>query len=115
MSAPVVWFEIAGRDYDTLQQFYATLFGWGIEADTDGYGMVTTGGEGGIPGGVFAPGGDVEYVSFYVEVDDVAASLEQAEGLGAKTLQQPTALPGGRRIAMFDDPEGHRIGLIGRR
>lgn len=114
MGAPVVWFEIAGRDLDTLQQFYASLFEWRIDADTDGYGMVTTGGDKGIPGGVFAPGGDVEYVSFYVEVDDVARCLEQAEGLGAKVLQQPTPLPSGPRIATFDDPEGHRIGLIER-
>ncbi len=116
MGSPVVWFEVAGRDLDTMTQFYGTLFGWKVDADNlQRYGMVDTGGSGGIPGGVFAPGGDVEYVSFYVEVEDVARSLERAEELGAKVLQPPTPLDSGIPIAMFADPDGQRIGLIERR
>jgi predicted enzyme related to lactoylglutathione lyase len=116
MGAPVVWFEVAGRDLDTLKQFYSSLFGWKIEFDKAApmpYGLVTTGAEGGIPGGVYAPGEPVgSYVSFYVAVDDLERSLGQAEVLGAKVAQPPTPLADGSRVAMFNDPEGHRIGLI---
>jgi predicted enzyme related to lactoylglutathione lyase len=116
MGAPVVWFEVAGRDLDALRQFYSSLFGWRIELDAAApmpYGMVSTGTEGGIPGGVYAPGESVgSYVSFYVGVDDLEASLRQAETLGAKVAQPPTPLPDGSRVAMFNDPEGHRIGII---
>lgn len=112
MAAPVVWFEVAGRDLDTLKKFYGGLFGWKIDTDNPmNYGMVETGGEGGIPGGIFAGGEDVEYVSFYVDVPDLEASLKQAEKLGAKVVQPPTPIPSGPTIAMFTDPEGHRIGL----
>jgi predicted enzyme related to lactoylglutathione lyase len=111
-----VWFEVAGRDLDTLKRFYGSLFGWRIELDPAApmpYGLVNTGAEGGIPGGVYAPGEPVgSYVSFYVAVDDLEQSLRQAETLGAKVAQPPTPLPDGNRIAMFNDPEGHRIGLI---
>ena len=113
MGAPVVWFEIAGRDVVALTNFYGELFGWTVvAANPMRYGMVDTGAEGGIPGGIFAPGEDVEYVSFYVSVDDLAASLKRAETLGAKVVQPPTPIDGGSTIAMVTDPEGHRVGLI---
>ena len=113
MGAPVVWFEVAGRDLEALSSFYGDLFGWTVDtANPMRYGMVGTRADGGIPGGIFAPGEDVEYVSFYVSVDDLAASLTKAEALGAKVLQPPTPLDGGPTIAMINDPEGHRIGLL---
>jgi uncharacterized protein len=111
MGAPVVWFEVAGRDLETLKKFYGGLFGWKVDADNPiGYGMVDTGAEGGIPGGINASG-EVEYVSFYVDVPDLEARLKKAEKLGAKVVQPPTPVPGGPTIAMLEDPEGHRIGL----
>ena len=116
MGAPVVWFEVAGRDLDALRNFYSTLFGWRIEIDSSSptaYGLVTTGADAGIPGGVYAPGEAVgSYVSFYVAVDDLDGSLRHAESLGAKVAQPPTAMADGSRTAMINDPEGHRIGLI---
>ena len=114
MGAPVVWFEVAGRDFDTLSKFYTELFHWKVDADNPmGYGMVDTGAEGGIPGGIFAPGDDADqYVSFYVAVPSINATLEQAERLGAKVAQPRTELEAGPTVAMLDDPEGHRIGLI---
>jgi predicted enzyme related to lactoylglutathione lyase len=116
LGAPVVWFEVAGRDLEALRQFYRGLFGWRIELDPAApmpYGLVHTDAEGGIPGGIYAPGEPVgSYVSFYVAVDDLKRSLGQAETLGAKVAQPLTPLADGSRVAMVNDPEGHRIGLI---
>ena len=36
MAAPVVWFEIAGRDLDVLTRFYGELLGWKVDADNQG-------------------------------------------------------------------------------
>jgi predicted enzyme related to lactoylglutathione lyase len=52
------------------------------------------------------------YVSIYVSVDDLAASLAKAESLGATAIMQPTPIPGVGSFAMFSDPEGHVIGLL---
>src|SRR6266511_877619 len=47
MAAPVVWFEIAGRDLDALTRFYGDLLGWKVDADNpQHYGMVDTGADG---------------------------------------------------------------------
>jgi predicted enzyme related to lactoylglutathione lyase len=111
MAAPVVWFEIAGRDLDALTRFCGDLLGWKVDADNpQHYGMVDTGTEGGIPGGIFAPGG--EYVSFYAAVQGLEERLEHAARLGAKVVQPPTPISETARVAMLLDPEGHRVGLI---
>jgi predicted enzyme related to lactoylglutathione lyase len=103
MAAPVVWFEIAGRDLDALTRFYGDLLGWKVDADA----------EGGIPGGIYAPGDQVgEYVSFYAGVQGLEGYLERAERLGGKVVQPPTPISETARVAMLLDPEGHRIGLL---
>jgi hypothetical protein len=41
LAAPVVWFEIAGRDLDALTRFYGDLLGWKVDPDyPQRYGMV---------------------------------------------------------------------------
>ncbi|HYY80847.1 MAG TPA: VOC family protein [Actinomycetes bacterium] len=114
MAAPVVWFEIAGRDLDALTRFYGDLLGWKVDADNpQHYGMVDTGAEGGIPGGIYAPGDQVgEYVSFYAGVRGLEGYLERAQRLGGTVVQPPTPISENARVAMLLDPEGHRIGLL---
>ena len=78
-----------------------------------GYGMVDTGGTGGVPGGMFeAPEGVGDYVTFYAEVPDIDAALVRAEELGGKIVQPRTPLDGGPIIAMILDPEGHSVGVL---
>ena len=50
------------------------------------------------------------WVTFYVETPDVTASLKQAETLGGKVVLPRTALPGAT-VGVFEDPEGHVVGL----
>ena len=77
------------------------------------YGLVHTGGEGGIDGGIFqAENGIPSYLTFYVQVDDVRASLSKAKSLGAKTVGPPTPVPGVGTFAHFTDPDGHVIGVM---
>ncbi len=114
MGQPVVHWEIAGRDAANLQAFYRQLFDWKVTVDEAmDYGVVETGGEGGIDGGIFqSPGGSPPHATFYIEVDDLTECLTRAEGLGGRTLKPPTPIPGIGASAMFSDPEGNMIGLF---
>ena len=113
MPNPVVHFEVHGSDPAKSQKFYADLFGWAIDANNpQSYGMVSTGGEGtkGVTGGI-AGGMGATMVTFYVEVDDLEATLAKAEAQGGKRVMEPADIEGGPTIAMFSDPDGNVIGL----
>ena len=112
MGKPVVHFEILGQDRVKTQGFYSSLFGWKISDDNPHeYGMVETGGEGGINGGI-AKSDDGAHVLVYVQVDDPQAYLDKAESLGGKILMPVTEIPNVVTLAQFVDPDGNRVGLI---
>jgi predicted enzyme related to lactoylglutathione lyase len=68
---------------------------------------------GGIGGGIGkAPEGYEGHVTFYVYVPDVAAALGKIESIGGKKMMGPDQVPDGPIIALFEDPEGHVIGLV---
>ena len=115
MGQPVVHFEIAGKDATKLQDFYSELFDWKVKVnEAMGYGVVETGGEGGINGGIFSPpGGTPPYTMFYIHVDDLQAHLTRIESLGGKTVVAPMDIPGeGSSIAIFSDLDGNQVGLF---
>jgi predicted enzyme related to lactoylglutathione lyase len=119
MGQPVVHFEVVGRDAAKLQSYYGELFGWQIDASNPmNYGIVqregNTNSEGvGIGGGVGpGPEGYDGHVTFYVEVPDVEAALAKAEELGGSRMMGPDEVMEGLVIGMFNDPEGHTIGVI---
>jgi predicted enzyme related to lactoylglutathione lyase len=119
MGQPVVHFEVIGTDGPALQSFYSQLFGWQLDANNPmSYGMVNREGNVnsdavGIGGGVGqGPEGYPGHVTFYVEVPDVEAALAHAESLGGTRLMGPDEPMEGLVIGMFNDPEGHTIGLV---
>jgi uncharacterized protein len=113
MAYPVTWFEVLAKDGDALRQFYGRLFGWKIDADNPHrYGLVDTGAGRGIPGGIGqSTPATRPWVTFYVETPDIPASLAEAERLGGKTIMPRTVTPD-VTMAIFEDPEGHAIGLV---
>lgn len=109
MSHPVVRFEIGCRDRAKTAKFFSDLFGWKIEEN--GPASIIDAGPGGIPGHITALGHEpFHYTIFYVEVDDVQRSLEQAIALGGRTVVPAIKIPTGT-FAWFADPEGNTIGL----
>jgi uncharacterized protein len=119
MGQAVVHFEIAGKDPEKLQSYYAELFDWDIDADNEfKYGIVQREGNttedgigigGGISGG---PPGYEGHVTVYVQVPDVEAALAKAEGLGGTRMMGPDEVMEGLTIGLFTDPEGHVIGVM---
>lgn len=112
MPNPVVHFEVLGKDAGALQAFYGQVFDWELNPVMPTYAMVSKQADG-IAGGVGAtPDGSEGHVTFYVQVDDLAAALEQIESAGGRTIQAPMDVPDGPSIALFADPEGHVVGLV---
>ena len=119
MGEPVVHFEIIGTDGQKLQSYYSELFGWDIDADNEmKYGVVAregnTNSDGvGIGGGVAGgPEGYTGHVTFYVQVADVEAALAKAESLGGTRMMGPDEVMDGLVIGLFNDPEGHVVGVM---
>jgi predicted enzyme related to lactoylglutathione lyase len=113
MAYPVMWFEVLGADGNKLRKFYGDLFGWtfAVTPPSD-YGVATTGDTRGIMGGVGpAYPGTKSWVTFYTETPDVTASLTKAQALGGKVVMPRKELPG-VILGIFEDPEGHTLGLI---
>lgn len=106
---PVVHFEITGKDGRKLQEYYAKLFGWEINADNPmAYGLVPPG-KVGIGGGICAgPGGIV----IYVAVPDLQAALDKAVALGGQVAHPIEHVPGMVTFAHIQDPEGNIMGLV---
>lgn len=117
MGNPVVHFEIAGPDGPALQQFYRDMFAWNIQEQDEEMGFygVVFANEGGIGGGIFPTREDMpdrNYVSFYVQVDDLQATLDKIGSLGGHTAMPPMEIaPEVGSMAMFLDPENNCIGL----
>ena len=119
MGAPVVHFEVIGKDAEKLTSYYAELFGWEIDSNNPmHYGIVAregnTNAEGvGIGGGVGGgPDGYEGHVTFYVEVPNVEAALAKAESLGGTRIMGPEKIMDMVELGQFSDPEGHVIGVV---
>ena len=75
--------------------------------------MVRTGGKRGIDGGIFQAGNDDPGIlTIYVEVDDVRATIDKANRLGAKSIGQLITDAGVGSFAHVSDPDGRMVGVM---
>jgi predicted enzyme related to lactoylglutathione lyase len=112
MSHPVVHVEIRSENPDATRKFFGDLFGWKVasEGAFPGYTFIDTGGEG-LPYTAISPRQSAaDEVLFFVGVEDVAATLKKAEELGG-TIVQPTQTVPGTSFGVFEDAQGHRVGV----
>jgi predicted enzyme related to lactoylglutathione lyase len=110
--APVVHFEIQGKNAKKSVAFYASLFNWKIQYLPEmSYGMVDAGGplKGKINGGIASA--KKPFATFYAAVPDINATLAQVKKMGGKVTLPRTEIPG-VTMAMFKDPDGISIGLV---
>jgi predicted enzyme related to lactoylglutathione lyase len=114
MGNAVTQFQIISKAPEETARFYGELFGWTIDANNAmGYRRIDTGSPGGIQGGIWpAPPQAPAFVQLFMAVDDVAASVAKAQGLGAKVLIPPTMLPEGDQMAVLHDPQGMSFAVL---
>ncbi len=112
MANPICHFEIGVRDKEKAGKFYSSLFDWKTESAPDGSGalMLRTGTD--VGGHVNALGHEPHnYTIFYIMVDDVAATIKKAEGLGGSKIVGPLPVGQDGEFAWLRDPEGNVIGV----
>ena len=111
MPHPVIHAEIRSADPDATRAFFGELFGWTYsDGAYPGYTFVDTGADGALPTAISPLQGDGDAVLFFVGVEDVAATLEQAEQLGGRIVQPMQQVPG-VSFGVFEDAQGHRVGV----
>jgi uncharacterized protein len=110
----VVHFEVGAADDGHLVAFYTELFGWELKgAPGVGYTLIDTRGGRGINGGIGKSRTGEPWSAFYVETDDLQATLDRANSLGGTTAVPVTGSGGAVTFAMFNDPDGLLVGLVG--
>ena len=113
MGNPVMQWQIVTKNPDGLAKFYSTVFGWNVDANPLNYRIVDTASQRGINGGIWpAPPQAQGFVQLFIEVDDIASSVNQATALGAKVIIPPQKLPDGSQLAILHDPEGIAFGMM---
>lgn len=105
MSRPIVFFDIAGSDDQSLRDFYAQVFDWPCDAP-----------------GNFSPGNaeplegsfrkDPKEVVLYIGVEDVTATLQAISEAGGKIDVPRFEVPGVVVLGLFFDPAGNHMGLV---
>ena len=108
---PIVHWEIVARDPERQAAFYREMFNWDIGPGPFMFIPAGIGGPEPGPGGHMRAG-EQSAVILYVQVRDLAESLERAAKLGGSVLAEPIDLPTGPTIASIADPEGNAIGLV---
>jgi predicted enzyme related to lactoylglutathione lyase len=111
MPHPIVHAEIRSTDPDATREFFSKLFDWSYsDGAYPGYTFVAAGAEGGPPAAISPLQGPGDQVLFFIGVQDVAATLAQAEALGGNIVQPAQEVPG-VSFGVFADPQGHQIGV----
>ena len=111
MPHPVIHAEIRSGDPSATRAFFADLFGWTYaDGGLPGYTFADTGVHDALPTAIGPLQGGSEAVLFFVGVEDVAATLAEAERLGGRTIQPPQEVPG-VTFGVFADPQGHVVGV----
>jgi predicted enzyme related to lactoylglutathione lyase len=113
----LAWCELATRDVDAAQRFYAATFGHEFrEIDLGGSAYVEVLANGTVVAGMLAmtddwPAEVPNHWMPYFAVDDADATAARAPELGGNTNVAPHDIPPGR-IAVLSDPAGAHFSII---
>jgi uncharacterized protein len=113
-----VHFDLPADDIGRAKAFYGSLFGWSFQK-AEGvpmeYHMIATtalDGSPGIAGGMGSRGAPDQQIMNYVGVPSVATYLDRVVQLGGTVVMPRTPIPGVGSLAICQDTEGNRFGLV---
>ena len=111
------WSELMTTDPAAAKAFYTKLFGWSTRDMQMSIGTYTTCqvGEDSVGGIMKLPAeatGMPPTWGVYVTVEDVDATIRQAEQLGGSQIMPPMEIEGVGRMAVLKDPQGATFAVI---
>ena len=108
----VIHFEIMGKDQKALQSFWSSVFGWKLNTDAPGgYGMTSSDDTGVVVGIGGTRDGSSGWVTGYVRVESIDATLARAVELGGTVIAPRFSPDGSAYLGLVADSEGHVVGL----
>ena len=108
----VIGFQITAQDESVINTFYQETFGWHASAGPHEHVTNFDTGNESLQGSVIGRGGHIpDYVSLFVETDNLEETVETAVSNGATLIRPPFTLPDGVTLAIIADPEGHIVTL----
>ena len=112
MAGPaIVHIEFKSSDFERTAAFYATLFDWRTEQSPSRTYMKLDSSDGPSAGWVRADLVQAAGPVTYLQVDDLAATLDAVEKAGGRVLVRSLPFAGGGEIGLFADPDGNVLGL----
>ncbi|MBL8311066.1 MAG: VOC family protein [Burkholderiales bacterium] len=124
---PVVHFEMPYDDNQRAATFYATAFGWQMQAfgaEMNHYVVATTtpsnpddgrpSTPGAINGGLFPrkPDWPGQHPSVVVAVDNIGDAIARVRDAGGEVYGEPMMIPGVGHYVAFSDTEGNRLSML---
>jgi predicted enzyme related to lactoylglutathione lyase len=111
------WSELLTSDPAAAKAFYARLFGWGTKDMAMPSGAYTTCqvGDNSVAGIMKTPAaaaGMPPAWGVYITVDDVEATILEAEKMGGTVVAPPMDVAGVGRMAVLRDPQGASFSII---
>ncbi len=111
-----IHFDISADDPERAARFYSEVFGWEI-GKWDGpldYWLIRTGapGEPGIDGGLARRETPSDAILNFIGVSSVAEYAAKIVALGGQLVRDRQAIPGVGFIAVCQDTEGNRFGIL---
>ena len=115
MGSPGVHWELWSKDPEKVSAFYQKVFDWKIQHMPElDYRIVDTASEGGTNGGIMRPQHDEPWpgnMTFYIDVDDLAAYRRRIIEAGGEILIEEQKVPGMGAFSLFKDTDGRMMGL----
>ncbi len=112
MAGPaIVHIEFKSSDFERTAAFYAKLFDWRTEQSPSRTYMKLDSSDGPSAGWVRADLVQAAGPVTYLQVDDLAGTLDAVEKAGGRVLVRSLPFAGGGEIGLFADPDGNVLGL----
>ncbi|KTC65898.1 glycoxylase (plasmid) [Legionella adelaidensis] len=111
------WNRLMARDINEAKAFYGSLFGWEtIETNIEGEPFYIFKKEKTLIAGLRrlsdVPGATIPHWMSYITVNDIHATIQKAERLGAKLTTRVLTISNLGRVAVLLDPGGAYIGFF---